>query len=184
MNHSLTISLDLSADDYIRVLRRRHLESFFVKYGAPLTFVTLFLGILGFILFLSLDAQQVNVFSAVLVAFLPSAVGAGAVYATDRFISIPLLSRSVRKQIASNPTVYETATVTFDNEGITTVTSLTSGSVKWDGFIRAVENETDFLFYTTSKFSHFVPKETFLSETDIDFVRCLARAKLAEKAEF
>ena len=184
MSQSLTISLELSNDDYTRVLRRMHSENFFFKYGPHVTFTVLFIGILGFIFFLSLEAQQLRLSAAFIVASIPAALAAGAVYALDRVLAFPLLARSIRKQVKSSPVLSETHTVTFDDEGISTSASLTSSSIKWDGFIRAVETETDFLFYTTTKYSHFVPKEAFLSETDVDFVRCLARAKLADKAEF
>ena len=183
MLEAVTLNLQLKTDDYVRVLRFMQSQKLIVRYGPLIAFGVLFLVIFGFIFLLSED-RLVSIPASLLVSFFPAAIAAGSVYLVDRYVSLPFLKFSIRRQLKSNPLFDKEILVTFDDEGISSETSQSSTSIKWDGFIRAVETQTDFLFYTSNKFSNFVPKDAFVSPSDLNFVGCLARSKLGDKAEF
>ncbi|HEX6124281.1 MAG TPA: YcxB family protein, partial [Pyrinomonadaceae bacterium] len=153
MLETVTLNVQFTRDDYLRVLRFMTSQSFIVKYGPPIAFAVLFLFIFGFILFLS-DGQLFSIPAALLVSFFPAAVASGAIYLVDRHVSAPFLKFSIGKQMKSNPLFEKEVTITFDDGGISTATSHSSTSINWEGIIRAVETETDFLFYTTNKFAY------------------------------
>ena len=183
MLETVTLNIQFTIEDYSRVLRFMNSQNLLMKYGPLISFTVLFTLIFGFTVFLS-DGELFNISAALLVSCLPAAFAAGAVYLVDRYVSALFLKLSVGRQIKSNPLLGSEMTISFDDDGISNVTSQSSTSINWEGFIRAVETETDFLFYTTNKFSYFVPKSAFVSPSDTNVVRCLARAKLGDRAEF
>lgn len=72
--------------------------------------------------------------------------------------------------------------ITFDETGLSGSTYLGGGTTKWAGFIEVVETDTDFHFFTSPKFTYFVPKSAFESEEDIERLRHLVTERLGAKA--
>ena len=184
MQQPIILSFNYTKDDYVRVLRFASSQRFWMRHGPVVTFGIVFLMIFGMIVWLSTDFIA-TVVAASVISLLTAAFGARAVYLLDQYVSGPLLRFSIGRQIKSAPNAIATeVAVRIDDDGLSTETEATRTSIKWDGFIKAVETTSDFLFYTTSRFFHFIPKAAFASPSEISFVRCMARAKLGEKAHF
>ena len=184
MNEKIFLRIKFTVDDYVRVLIFMRNQLFINKYlffiFPPVVFLTLVI-----ILYLSAsDKSTVNWLEMFFAGFVPAIFVTMIVYLLNKFSSPLTLKRAIKKQYESSPAMQEERSVVISNEGIESSGKLASGTIKWEAIIKGVESETDFIFYTTSKFSNFIPKNAFVSEDDVNFLRCLSRAKLGDKAKF
>lgn len=184
MNQELTVRAKYSTEDYVKALTYMQSRRFMYKYGSIVVFAIVFTAIVLLILLMANDKSGINFFAMMFFALLPALFVGGADYLVKKIVSPLILKRTISKQLKSSPALQEEQNIMISNEGIKYSNNLTSSAIKWEAVIEALESEADFLFYTSSRFAHFIPKNAFVSEIDVDYVRCLARAKLGDKAAF
>jgi hypothetical protein len=183
MDEKLFLHVKYSARDYARVSGFMKQQKFLNKYSFIFMFVGVFVTIAAFTFMLADDKSSINYLGLITVSLLPALALGGLIYFLEQFLSPALMKRSVAKQIKSSPALNEEQAICFSTEGIEISGELFSQKIKWEAIIKAIESETDFIFYTTRDSGKFFPKTAFVSETDANFIRCLARAKLGDKAE-
>ena len=91
--------------------------------------------------------------------------------------------RAITKQYKSSPIMQNEMEYTITDEFIESSNPLSGGRIAWDGIIKAVESDTEFLLYASSKFSNFLPKRIFDSAEQMETFRSLVKEKLGEKAK-
>lgn len=184
MAESISLSVSFTEADYVRVIRFMQGQHFLKKYGFFIVFGVIFVGFLIFVLLLGQDAPQLSIPLAILVSLIPASIVGSVVWLLDRFLNQFILRRTIAKQFRCSPTLREHYHVTIDDTGISSTSNLGSNSVSWEAFIRGVETDSDFLFYASNKFSHFVPKYALTTNDEIELLRTIAKRNLKEKAEF
>lgn len=184
MNEKLSVRAKYSAEDYVRVLSYMQKQFSINKYGHIILGVIVFIAIFLFVFLLADDKKTLNYFAIFIISLLSALFFSGIIVLLNKFVNPLIIKRSISKQYESSPAMQAENSFTVSNEGIENSNSLTSGTVSWDAIVKAVETQTDFLFYTSDRYAQFVPKYVFASETDINLVRCITRAKLGEKAKF
>lgn len=100
------------------------------------------------------------------------------------FLPNPLLRWNISRQMKSSPALQQTNTFSLDEKGIKWSGHLGSGEIKWGAIVESVETKSDFFFFTSDKFAHFVPKRAFVSEEQQNQLRTLAKNNLGDKAKF
>jgi len=172
----------LAEADYVRVLRFMQNQRFVVRQLPAIAAVSVFLVFFLIMLVLGQDAPSFSFSRSILIAAaIASIVGALIVFAR-KVIDPLILRRTISKQFKSSPVLQAEYQMKIDGEGLHADSELGSTTTKWQAIIRFVENETDFLFYTSKQFSLFVPKNVFDSDEQVDQFRSLAKRGLGERA--
>lgn len=184
MNEEISIRAKYSVDDYVKALTYMQRQLFINKYNFLIAFVGIFALTALLTLFLANDKSSIKFFPVIFSALLPATIVGGLIFFLNRVVNPFILKRSISKQYKSSPAMQEENNIVFSIEGIKTTTNLASSTLKWEAIVKALESETEFLFYTSNKFAHFIPKSIFASEIDVSSVRSLTRAKLGDKAKF
>jgi hypothetical protein len=182
MDKTISLNLEITPKDYANAadsLQKRH---FLVKYNFAILPAAVFL-LFAIIIYLMADAQ-INILGLILFSLIPALILWVALLVLNEF-SPRLISRKMKKIINSAPLIQGNLRVNFTDEGIEFLRELTESKMNWLVFTKAIESEREFLLYWgANQEPFFIPKRAFASAEDLNFVRCLMRAKLAEKAEF
>lgn len=178
----IRVSVDYSAEDYVRAAIHLNRRNFVYRHAALILAALIFLVIFAFIFALRDPSDTASLWLSVLAAGLPAIVVGGAVSLGSRVIDPWFAKRAVKKMISRSPILQERNDIEFNELGMEATTFLGSGSVKWGAFIEAFESESDFYFLTGPKSRTFVPKTAFESESDLERLRHLIRENLGDRA--
>jgi hypothetical protein len=178
------LHIKFSAEDYVRVLTFIKSQNFIYKYAVVIIPSVVFVCFVLSIIQMANDVAAIEIEKMILVSLIPAAIVSAFIYLATKFVSPFFLKRAITKQCKSSPLMLEEQSVVFADEGIEFSSSLSSSKIKWDAIVKAIESNTDFLFYIGSKTAYFIPKETIGSEIDIIWLRGFSRAKLGDKAKF
>ncbi|MEO6393974.1 MAG: YcxB family protein [Pyrinomonadaceae bacterium] len=174
MFEPIKVRVKFTTEDYAKALGFMTKQLWFVKYNHIILGVIVFIALLVFQFF-----GQFTLSPFVVLVDALAGVGFGLfTYLVLRFVSPMGINGSVARQMSSSPALQAEAEVTIDNQGVFGSSDLYSGHTKWEAYIKAIETETEFLLYTTTRFSHIVPKRVFASESDIVTVRTLISEKV------
>lgn len=89
----------------------------------------------------------------------------------------------IGRQLKSMPSAQGPHLWEISDDGIKATGPLSSVDMKWQAILRVRESKDDFLFYTATRFSRFLPKRVFANEEEIGDLRRLIIEKLGPKAE-
>jgi hypothetical protein len=183
MDKTISLILEVTPRDYANAADALDKRHFLLKYNFTVLPAAVFL-VFVVIIYLMADAQQINVSGLILFSLIPALMLWVALLVLNHFSS-QLVSRRMKKVISSSPLIQGTLRVNFTDQGIEFLRELTESKLNWRVFTKAVESEREFLLYWgDNQEPFFIPKRAFNSAEDLNFVRCLMRAKLAAKAEF
>lgn len=179
----VSFTANFTAEDYVRVLRQMQSEMFLKRYGFLIVGLVTFAFLLGLMLLAGRDAPDLRIWLVLAYALIPAVFLGALVFFLDRTLATFLLRRAIAKQVKSSQVLSDTYEMSIDETGISSKSEKGFQSLAWEAYVRGKETATDFLFYTSSKFSQMIPKSA-LSDEQIGFIRELARRKLGAKAEF
>ncbi len=184
MNEKIRFRTKFSVDDYVRVLTFMRSQLFIIKHLSVIFSAITFLAVFVTIYQSANDNISVSRMEIFFFGIVSAIIVGTLVYLMNKFFSPLILKRTIAKQYESSPAMQEEKDVLISDQGIESSSELASGTIKWEAIIKGVESKTDFIFYTTSKFGHFIPKRVFSTEADVNSLRCLSRGKLGDKAKF
>lgn len=184
MNEKLLLQIDYSADDYIRASVFMRNQTLLHRYNFLFTFTIIFFAIATFTFLLANDKTSINYAGLVAIAFFPALFLGVTVVLLDKYVFPFFGKQTIKRQMKSSLSFNNENEICFSDEGIEISNELSSSKLKWEAFLKAFESDSDFIFYTSNKTSIFIPKTAFLSDADTNFLRCLSRAKLSDKAQF
>jgi YcxB-like protein len=81
-----------------------------------------------------------------------------------------------------NPSVGGLQTYTINQEGYSVRGSLFDTTLKWNAFLKAVENNEFILLYISTRWAHLIPK-TAASGAEINVIRAILKEQLGPKAK-
>lgn len=175
---TITFEIDYSADDYIRAFtfakyRKKHSKFIFVFAKVFFILYAIFTFSFGTYILIKNDSFQGTMI--ILGGFLGMLIIFG-IKPFENFWNRML----VQRQIKSSPLLQAKSKVTVNREEIQTETNLSENKVKWDAFVKILESEDDFLFFTAKRSYFFIPKRN-LREKEINSLREFLKSNFAEK---
>ena len=179
----LKIRVDYSRDDFLRGLTFMNNRSWMHRHSALIAAASVFVLLLLFIISLRDASDIASPILLIAAAAVPALAVGCMIYFLSRVLNPWFLRRSIEKQISTSPILQEVNEIEFNETGLAGSTFLGSTSTKWAAFIEAAETETDFYFFTSTKFSYFVPKAAFSDVSDIERLRTLVKDKLGDRAK-
>jgi hypothetical protein len=183
MDQPISLKIKYTIDDPIRVARFVKNQSFIYRHDAILTTVLVFLFFAFLVFALSNSLSEINVLGLIVFSIIPAIVVGVTVYLMHGPVGLWLAKRRVTKYFESSPMVNDEKTIEFSSDGIKSTGNLSSSFMKWEAITRAIESETDLMFYTgNEKFGWYIPKNAFDSDKDIISVKTLLRQNLSENA--
>jgi hypothetical protein len=124
-----------------------------------------------------------NLPESLLMCVIFAGVVGGLFYILRKVTDPWIMKRVITKQYESSPILQNEMEYTITDEYIESSNPLSGGRIAWDGVVKAIESDTEFLLYSSSKFSNFLPTRAFDSTEQIDMFRALVKEKLGEKAK-
>lgn len=178
MAGSVSFEVTLTEEDYLRVITFMQGRQFLHRYLILILFATVFISIWIFILILGTDSPDFSVPLSLLSASIPAIAVSVLVWLARRILDPLFLRRNLSKQFRSSPALPAEQRVTIDDDGLKYESDFGSSLTKWSAFTSGIETNTDLVLYTSPKFSHFVPKRVFESQTDLDLFRSIAKRNM------
>jgi hypothetical protein len=179
----VSVKVQHSIENTIRVARSHQNQSFIFRYDAVLTAVIVFLAFVIAIISMANDRSELNLIALFVFSAVPAVLVGLAAYGLRGILGEWLAKRRVANYFRSSPIMNEESIVEFSQVGIKTTGNLSSSFVKWEGITRAVESKTDLMFYTGTTFPGlYIPKNSFKYVADLDAVKNLLRLTLGERA--
>ncbi len=183
MDKTISLNLEITPQDYVNATGFLKSRSFLSKYSFIIFPLIVFFSFVLIICWMSNNIREINVLGLLLVSAIPALLLWVAILVLNSFSPF-LHSRRVKKIINSSPFMQGEVQMNFTDEGIEFLRELVSSKINWRAFTKAIESDRQFLLYYSDKESPiFIPKRAFVSNEEINFVRCLVRAKLGDKAE-
>ncbi len=183
MRKAVSVKIQYSVDDTIRVVRFHQNQSFLFRYDVAITGSIVFLAFAVAIVALANDFNEINVLGLIIFSAIPSIAVAIIVYLLHKLLYPWLAKRRVTKYFKSSPIMNGEFLVEFLDEGIKSTGKLSSSVVAWEAIVKAVESKTDLIFYTGTGWPGlYVAKKAFDSDKDIDSVKVLLEQTLKERA--
>jgi hypothetical protein len=182
MDKTISLSLELNPKDFADASKSLD-EQFFrtrhITVIAPLAVFFIFV----FTICLTADSE-INIVGVILFSLIPALILWVALLSLYHFSSL-IAFRKMKRSTNSSPAAHDNLQINFSDEGIEFVRVLFSAKWNWLVFTKAIETEKEILLYMDdAQKPFFIPKRAFVSDEDLNFVKCLMRTKLVEKAQF
>lgn len=158
-------------------------QMFFYRY-LPVFAFGLILIVFGFFVYMQSGRNtNINLPVSLLMCVIFAGLVGGLFYVLRKVTDPWITKRAITKQYESSPIMQNEMEYTITDEYLESSNPLSGGRIAWDGIIKAIESETEFLLYASSKFSNFLPKRIFVSAEQMDIFRSLVREKLGDRAK-
>lgn len=159
-------------------------QMFFYRYLPVIAFILVLL-VFGFFVYMQSGRNtNMNLPVALLMCVILAGFVSGFFYFLRKVVDPWKMRYAIRKQYESSPVMQNEMEYTITDEYIESSNPLSGGRIAWDGIIKAIESDTEFLLYPSSKFSNFIPKRAFESAEQLERFRSLVKEKLGDKAKF
>ena len=89
----------------------------------------------------------------------------------------------INRQARKLEKICEFTTVTFDQEGLKSVSANTTREVRWERYQKVVETSQDFIFFPQDNIFFGIPKRYFDNADDIAALRHLIQKQMGERAK-
>lgn len=183
MEKPVSVKVKYIVDDTIRVVRFHQNQSFIFRYDAAITGSFIFLAFAIAIVVMANDFDEINVLSLIIFSAIPAVAVTISVYLLHKLLYPWFAKRRVTKYFKSSPIMNDEILVEFLDEGIKSTGKLSSSLVTWGAIVKAVESNTDLIFYTGPAWPGLhIAKKAFDSDEDLDSVKVLLHQTLNEKA--
>lgn len=184
MTEKIEAEITYTIDEYARALLFIQRRQFLVRYYFVL--IPIMILLVSYFVF-TLMGDSPHLMSAATFIFYAIttgifALGCGIFIFTTRNSPNFFLKANLRRQFDSSPALQAPKIVTFDDEGMAGASDLGGGITKWEAFTEAAETEALFLFFTSNKFAHFVPKRAFTLQQQ-EQIRNLTKMKMGDKSK-
>ena len=179
----ISVKIQFSVDDAMRVVRFHQNQNFIFRYDVVITGSIVFLAFAIAIIALANDLNEINILGLILFSAIPAITVSVIVYFLHKILYPWLGKRRATKYFKSSPIMHDEILVEFLDEGIRSTGGLSSSLVLWGAFVKVVESQTDFMFYTGTGWPGlYIAKKAFNSDKEIDSVKVLLEQRLKEKA--
>lgn len=100
------------------------------------------------------------------------------------FVIILLFSRrrQWRKNFQQNRDMQVPQRILISDDGLNFENAMSSGVIRWTGFVRLEETNRLFLLYTSPSLAVFIPKRAFATELDLRMFEAFARANVGSRS--
>jgi len=184
MDQPISLKIKYTIDDPIRVARFVKNQSFIYRHDAILTTVLVFLFFAFLVFSISNSLSEINILGLVVFSVIPAIIVGTTVYLLHGPVGLWLAKRRVTKFFESSPLINDEKTIEFSQDGIKNTGNLSSSFIKWEAITKAIESDTDLMFYTgNEKFGWYIPKNAFKCDKDLSSIRILLRQTLNENAQ-
>ena len=182
MDKTISLNLEVIPKDYVNAIESVRKRSLLHKYNFIILPLVVFFAVV--IIICLMADRNINILGLILFSLIPALMLWVGLLVLN-LSSSHLFLRKVTKIINSSPFLQGKLQVNFTNEGIEFLRESNSAQLDWLIFTKAIESEREFLLYAGNHdLPFFIPKRAFASNEDLNFVRSLIQAKLAEKANF
>ena len=180
MSTPISFQIDYSVDDISRVAR--FLRNRSVLYQFSYIFIPVSVALIMFMVIrsMTLPTDKVNYLSIAIICLIPAAILCVAIVLTKRFLDPWLLNRGVRKLRDQSPSLQAPINFKFSSENIESSSDLHTSVSSWRTITKAIETNTDFLFFGGTLLSFFVPKRAFNNEGELYVFSGLVRENINE----
>jgi hypothetical protein len=183
MDVPINLRIKFTPEDHARAVMTMRSQMFFYRYLPLFAFIFILIVSGLFIYMQSGRNTTMNLPAAFGMCVISAGFVAGLFYFFRKVADPWIAKRAITKQYKSSPIMQNEMEYTITDEYIESSNPLSGGRISWDGIIKAVESDTEFLLYASSKFSNFLPKRVFASAEQINIFRGLVKEKLGEKAK-
>ena len=182
MKEQISIQIKYTPEDYSNLIESLKKMSVLSKYGHIFIPSVLFLSLVSAIYQMSYATDKINWLAVLIISSIPALFLSLVIIIINK-TSPFWIKRKMAKVIEMSPLLSDGFEFILDYRELRKIGKLGSSNTKWEAFTTVVESETEFMLFSHKTILSFIPKTAFMTSADIDYVRCLFRAKFPENVE-